>query len=46
MILIIYANSAFLVAVYLGSGIWSNLMGLNIYMCHTFIYLFVFGKKK
>ena len=26
MILIIYANSAFLEAVYLGSGIWSNFM--------------------
>ena len=26
MILIIYANSTFLVAVYLGSGIWSDFM--------------------
>lgn len=42
MILITYASSTFLVAVYLGSGIWSNFMTegfKDIHVSHVYIFI-------
>lgn len=42
MILITYANSTFLVAVYLGSGIWSNFMTEGFkYIPVSHVYIFI-----